>query len=146
MRKSLIYERVTSPSTSTRNEGRPSPPWPSTRTETAWNLLPFALMTSPMSLPTIFARTEPPATSRRQRSAHLPSFPNLPPLSSRSASPARYEFTRYYMSPNWSPNTPTRSTTANSRPQPLIVDGDPEYLIERILDSEYNRVRRKCQL
>jgi hypothetical protein len=31
-------------------------------------------------------------------------------------------------------------------PPPLIVDGKPEYLIERIIDSKYNRVRRKCQL
>ena len=31
-------------------------------------------------------------------------------------------------------------------PPPLIVDGDPEYLIERIVDSKFNRVRHKCQL
>ena len=31
-------------------------------------------------------------------------------------------------------------------PPPLIVDGAPEYLIERIVDSKYNRARRKCQL
>jgi hypothetical protein len=31
-------------------------------------------------------------------------------------------------------------------PPPLIVDGQPEYLIERILDSKYNRTQRKCQL
>jgi len=92
------------------------PPWPSTRTETAWNLLPFALVTDTMSLPTVFARTEPPANSRRKRSAHFPSFPNFLPLPSLSASLPRYEFTRYSTSPNWSPNTPTRSTIANNRP------------------------------
>ena len=32
------------------------------------------------------------------------------------------------------------------RPPPLIVDGKPEYLIERIIDSKYKRVRHKCQL
>ena len=31
-------------------------------------------------------------------------------------------------------------------PPPLIVDGAPEYLIERIIDSKYNRTRRRCQL
>ena len=35
-------------------------------------------------------------------------------------------------------------------PPPLIVDGKPEYLIERIIeriiDSKYNRTRRRCQL
>ena len=31
-------------------------------------------------------------------------------------------------------------------PPPLIVDGSPEYLIERIIDSKYNRTRRRCQL
>jgi len=31
-------------------------------------------------------------------------------------------------------------------PPPLIVDGQPGYLIERIKDSKYNRVRCKCQL
>jgi hypothetical protein len=31
-------------------------------------------------------------------------------------------------------------------PPPLIVEGSPEYLIERIIDSKYNRVRRRCQL
>jgi len=31
-------------------------------------------------------------------------------------------------------------------PPPLIVEGMPEYLIERIVDSKYNRVRKKCQL
>jgi hypothetical protein len=31
-------------------------------------------------------------------------------------------------------------------PPPVIVDGKPEYLIERIIDSKYNRTRRKCQL
>jgi hypothetical protein len=31
-------------------------------------------------------------------------------------------------------------------PPPIIVDGTPEYLIERIIDSKYNRVRRRCQL
>ena len=31
-------------------------------------------------------------------------------------------------------------------PPPLIVDGQPEYLIERLIDSKYNRTRRKCQL
>lgn len=31
-------------------------------------------------------------------------------------------------------------------PPPLIVDGQPEYLIERIIDSKYNCTRRKCQL
>jgi hypothetical protein len=31
-------------------------------------------------------------------------------------------------------------------PPPLIVDGKPEYLIERIIDSKYNRTRRHCQL
>ena len=31
-------------------------------------------------------------------------------------------------------------------PPPIIVDGTPEYLIERIIDSKYNRVRRCCQL
>jgi hypothetical protein len=31
-------------------------------------------------------------------------------------------------------------------PPPLIVDGQPEYLIERILDSKYNSTRRTCQL
>ena len=31
-------------------------------------------------------------------------------------------------------------------PPPLIVDGQPEYLIERIIDLKYNRVRRKCEL
>jgi hypothetical protein len=31
-------------------------------------------------------------------------------------------------------------------PPPLIVDGKPEYLIERIIDSKYNRARRHCQL
>jgi len=29
-------------------------------------------------------------------------------------------------------------------PPPLIVDGKPEYLIERIIDAKYNRARRKC--
>jgi len=69
-----------------------------------------------MSVLNIFARTEPPANSRRKRSAHFLSFPNLLPLPSLSASPVRYEFTRYSTSPNWSPNTPTHSTTANNRP------------------------------
>ena len=32
------------------------------------------------------------------------------------------------------------------RPPPLIVDGKPEYLIERIIGSKYKRVRHKCQL
>ena len=31
-------------------------------------------------------------------------------------------------------------------PPPLIVEGQPEYLIERIIDSKYNRARRRCQL
>ena len=31
-------------------------------------------------------------------------------------------------------------------PPPLIVDGAPEYLIDRIIDSKYNRTRCKCQL
>jgi len=31
-------------------------------------------------------------------------------------------------------------------PPPIIVDGTPEYLIERIIDSKYNRTRRRCQL
>jgi hypothetical protein len=31
-------------------------------------------------------------------------------------------------------------------PPRLIVDGQPEYLIERILDSKYNCTRRTCQL
>jgi len=31
-------------------------------------------------------------------------------------------------------------------PPPLIVDGQPEYLIERLIDSKYNRTRRRCQL
>ena len=31
-------------------------------------------------------------------------------------------------------------------PPPLIVDGQPEYLIERLIDSKYNRARRRCQL
>jgi transposase InsO family protein len=31
-------------------------------------------------------------------------------------------------------------------PPPLIVDGQPEFLIDWIIDSKYNRVRRKCQL
>ena len=31
-------------------------------------------------------------------------------------------------------------------PPPIIVDGAPEYLIDRIIDSKYNRTRRKCQL
>jgi hypothetical protein len=31
-------------------------------------------------------------------------------------------------------------------PPPLIVNGQPKYLIEQILDSKYNQTRRKCQL
>jgi hypothetical protein len=31
-------------------------------------------------------------------------------------------------------------------PPPLIVDGNPEYLIESIIHSNYNRTRRMCQL
>jgi hypothetical protein len=31
-------------------------------------------------------------------------------------------------------------------PPPLIIDGQPEYLIERIINSKYNHTRRKCQL
>ena len=31
-------------------------------------------------------------------------------------------------------------------PLPLIVDSDPQYLIERIIDSKYNRTRCRCQL
>jgi len=31
-------------------------------------------------------------------------------------------------------------------PPPLIVDGQPEYLIERLIDSKYNRTRCRCQL
>jgi len=31
-------------------------------------------------------------------------------------------------------------------PPALIVDGQPEYLIDRIIDSKYNRIRHKCQL
>ena len=45
---------------------------------------------------------------------------------------------------------PEHPNTFEDRDQPLppmlIVDGSPEYLIERIIDSKYNRVRRKCQL
>ena len=31
-------------------------------------------------------------------------------------------------------------------PPPLIVNGNPEYLIKHIIDSKYNCVRCKCQL
>ena len=31
-------------------------------------------------------------------------------------------------------------------PPPLIIDGDLQYLIERIIDSKYNHTRCKCQL
>ena len=45
---------------------------------------------------------------------------------------------------------PEHPNTFNDRdqppPPPLIVDRRPEYLIERIIDSKYNRVRRRCQL
>jgi len=31
-------------------------------------------------------------------------------------------------------------------PPTLIIDGQPEYLIDRIIDSKYNRIQHKCQL
>lgn len=31
-------------------------------------------------------------------------------------------------------------------PPPLVIDGNPEYLIECIIDSKYNQVRHRCQL
>ena len=31
-------------------------------------------------------------------------------------------------------------------PPPIFVEGEPEYLIEKIIDSKYNRARRHCQL
>ena len=50
------------------------------------------------------------------------------------------------MSRNWSRSPPTPSRTNQPPPPPIIVDGKAEYLIERIIDSKYNRTRRKCQL
>jgi hypothetical protein len=44
------------------------------------------------------------------------------------------------------PEHPNTFEDRDQPPPPLIVDGKPEYLIERIIDSKYNRVRRKCQL
>jgi len=49
----------------------------------------------------------------------------------------------FYMS-QLEPHYPILSRTViSSRLPPLIVDGQPEYLIEQIIDSKYNRVRRK---
>ena len=45
------------------------------------------------------------------------------------------------------PETPnTFADCDQPPPPPLIVNGQPEYLIERILDSKYNHTQQKCQL
>jgi len=45
------------------------------------------------------------------------------------------------------PEYPNTFEDRNQPPPPaLIVDGQPEYLIDCIIDSKYNHVRRKCQL
>jgi len=41
------------------------------------------------------------------------------------------------------PEQPNTLEDRDQPPPPLTVDGALEYLIERILDSKYNRVRRK---
>ena len=45
---------------------------------------------------------------------------------------------------------PEHPNTFSDRDQPplppLIVDGQPEYLIEHLIDSKYNRTRCRCQL
>jgi len=43
------------------------------------------------------------------------------------------------------PEQPNTFEDRDQPPPPLTVDGALEYLIERILDSKYNRVRRKHQ-
>ena len=52
----------------------------------------------------------------------------------------------FYMS-ELKPDDPITFEDRNQQPPPpLTVDGQPEYLIERIIDSKCKRVRRKCQL
>ena len=44
------------------------------------------------------------------------------------------------------PEDPKTFEGREQPPPPLIVDGKAEYLIERIIDSKYNRTRNQCQL
>jgi len=44
------------------------------------------------------------------------------------------------------PENPNTFEDHDQPPPPLVVDGNPEYLIELIVDSKYNRVRSSRQL